>query len=336
MRSHKEEKTERRFLIAIAITCATLLVEIVGGWWTGSLALLSDAAHVFLDIFALALSYSAMRLSALPANENYTFGYHRFEVFASLINGLTLALISAGIFYEAYHRFIEPRPVLGPELLVIAVLGLIANLASALVLGGHDHDHNHDHNHDHDSGQEHNKNGIDAHGHGNHEAEDANVKSAMYHVLGDAISSLGVIAAATIIWKTGWMLADPLAGAFIGIIIIAGSWRVIKSSAHILMEGTPTCLSIDAIEENIRQSPGVAGVHDLHIWNLCSHHALLSAHVVIDDRDRMPQEELMRRLKLQLKDEFGIEHSTLQMEKECCERELICTMRKNKSGGANQ
>lgn len=328
MRSHKAKTVERRFLIAIAITCITLAVEIVGGWWTGSLALLSDAAHVFLDIFALVLSYSALRLSALPANENYTFGYHRFEVFASLINGVTLALISAGIFYEAYQRFMEPRPVLGPELLVIAALGLGANLAVALILGGHDHDH--------DSGDLHHDEGKEINGHGHHEAEDANVKSAMYHVLGDAISSLGVIAAAAIIWKTGWTLADPLAGAFIGLIIIAGSWRVIKSSAHILMEGTPACLSIKAIEENICQSPGVAGVHDLHIWNLCSHHALLSAHVVMNDMGRMTPEEIMRHLKLQLKDEFGIEHSTLQMERECCERELICTMDKRNSGGANQ
>jgi cobalt-zinc-cadmium efflux system protein len=328
MRSHKAKSIERRFLIAIAITFATLAVEIVGGWWTGSLALLSDAAHVFLDIFALALSYSALRLSALPANENYTFGYHRFEVFASLINGVTLAFISAGIFYEAYRRFIEPRPVFGPELLVIAAIGLVANLAVALILGGHGHDH--------DSSDEHHDEGKETNGHVHHETEDANVESAMYHVLGDAISSLGVIAAGAIIWKTGWTLADPLAGAFIGIIIIAGSWRVIKSSAHILMEGTPACLSIRAIEENICQSPGVAGVHDLHIWNLCSHHALLSAHVVMDDMGRTPPEEIMRRLKLQLKDEFGIEHSTLQMERECCERELVCTMGRKNSGGTNQ
>lgn len=296
MISHPSKSIERRFLIAIALTCLILVVEVIGGWWTGSLALLSDAAHVFLDIFALGISYFALRLSSLPSDEDYTFGYHRFEVFASLINGITLALVSLGIFWEAYHRFYSPQPVRSVELLAIALLGLAANLIVAFILGGHHHD----------------------------EAEDANVQSAMLHVLGDAASSVGVIAAAIIIWKTGWTIADPLAGVLIGIIIIAGSWRVIKSSAHIMMEGTPTCFNLTDVEENMRSSPGVSEVHDLHVWNLCSHHALLSAHVVTDSKSCVPSQEIMMNLKSRLKNEFGIEHSTLQMEQECCEKDAVC------------
>jgi cobalt-zinc-cadmium efflux system protein len=324
MISHPSKSIERRFLISIALTCFILVVEVAGGWWTGSLALLSDAAHVFLDIFALGLSYFALRLSALPADRDYTFGYHRFEVFASLINGITLALVSVGIFWEAYHRFYSPQPVKSVELLAIALLGLAVNLIVAFILGGHHHDehgdeqHN-DHHSDHE-GSDHEKRHEEHH----HGVKDANVQSAMYHVLGDAVSSLGVIAAAVIIWKTGWTIADPLAGALIGITIVAGSWRVIKSSAHIMMEGTPACFKLEDVEENMRRSPGVAEVHDLHVWNLCSHHALLSAHVVTDSKSGVPSQEIMMNLKTRLKNEFGIEHSTLQMEPECCENDAVC------------
>ena len=330
MISHPSKSIERRFLVSIALTSFILFVEVAGGWWTGSLALLSDAAHVFLDIFALGLSYAALRLSSLPADEDYTFGYHRFEVFASLINGITLALVSVGIFWEAYHRFLSPEPVKSVELLAIALLGLAANLIVAFILGGHHHDGHGDEQHEdlhneHGGNIEHKENSKDhEHHRHHHDAKDANVQSAMYHVLGDAVSSLGVIAAAVIIWKTGWTLADPLAGALIGIIIIAGSGRVIKSSAHIMMEGTPTCFKLEDVEENMRRSPGVAEVHDLHVWNLCSHHALLSAHVVTDSKSRVPSQEIMMNLKARLKDEFGIEHSTLQMEQECCEKDAVC------------
>jgi cobalt-zinc-cadmium efflux system protein len=133
-----------------------------------------------------------------------------------------------------------------------------------------------------------------------------------------------VIVAGAIIWKTGWTLADPLAGAIIGIIIVAGSWRVIRSSAHILMEGTPACLSLKAIEENMCQSPGVAEVHNLHIWNLCSQNAILSAHVVKDESNSIPSEDMIMDIKLRLKEEFGIEHSTLQLEYKCCDESNVC------------
>lgn len=265
---------------------------------------MSDAAHVFLDAFALGLSYVALRLSSLPADENHTFGYHRFEVFASLINGITLAMISAGIFWEAYHRFVSPPSVLGVELLTIALLGLAGNLVVAFILMGNHHVGHHDHHHT--------------------DVEDANVQSAVFHVLGDAVSSLGVIVAAVMIWRTGWMLADPLVGVLIGVIIIVGSWRVIKSAAHIMMEGTPTGLDLRYVEENMCSSPGVAEVHDLHIWNLCSHHVLLSAHVVMNDKSLISPQEIMRNLKSRLKDKFGIEHTTLQMEYECWENDLVC------------
>ncbi len=308
MISHPSRSIEHRFLIAIGLTCAILIVELVGGWWTGSLALLADAAHVFLDIFALILSYGAIRLSSLPADDKHTFGYHRFEVFASLINGITLAVISIWLFWEAYHRFVSPRPVMGMELLIIALLGLAGNFVAALILrGSHLVDH-----------------------HGQHSAvTDINVQSAMFHVIGDALSSIGVIVAAVVIWRTGWLMADPLAGVLIGVIILAGSWRVIRSSAHIMLEGTPACLNLRSVEEVMLSSPGVTEVHDIHIWNLCSHHAILSAHVVIDCNSQITFQNIMKDLKSQLRDRFGIEHTTLQMEYECCEDDSVCRIFKS-------
>lgn len=320
MMQHPSKSIESRFLLAIAITCSILALELVGGWWTGSLALQSDAAHVFLDVFALGLSYAALHLSSRPADEKHTFGYHRFEVFASLINGVTLAVISAGIFWEAYHRFINPQPVMGKELLVISVIGLAGNLAAALILGGHHHCGHHDEHHQDDSGQDH----CSSHSQRYSAGRDANVQSAMYHVIGDAISSLGVIAAAIIIWKTGWMLADPLAGVLIGAIIIAGSWKVIKSAAMIMMQATPACIDLREVKESMQGSPGVSEVHDLHIWNLCSYNAILSAHVVLDDGSRVPPQEVMRDLKARLREGFAIQHTTLQLEHECCEMDEVC------------
>ena len=204
MPQHQNQAIEKRFLISLTLTALILVAEVIGGLWTGSLALLSDAAHVFLDIFALGLSYVALRLSALPADDRHTYGFHRLEVIAALANGVTLAGVAIGIFVEAYRRLQAPEPVKSVELLVIATIGLIVNLIVAFVLGGHDHEHD------------------------EHEAEDLNVKSAFLHVLGDAVSSVGVIVAALIIWRTGWTLADPIMSVLIGLMIIASSWRVTK------------------------------------------------------------------------------------------------------------
>jgi cobalt-zinc-cadmium efflux system protein len=188
MKPHEIKTVERRFLIAILLTGSILVVEVIGSWWTGSLALLSDAAHVFLDIFALGLSWLAIRLSSLPADERYSYGFHRFEVVASLANGLTLGFVSLGILLEAYHRLLEPVPVKGLDLLLLASFGLAVNLIVAFVLGGHHHE------------QE-----------DTHAPEDLNIRSAMLHVLGDAAASVGVIVAALVIWRTGWTPADPIA-----------------------------------------------------------------------------------------------------------------------------
>jgi len=295
-----------------------LIMEVVGSVLTGSLALLSDAAHVFLDIFALGISFLALRISALPTDDRHSYGFHRFEVVAALANGITLALVSAGIFIEAYHRFYAPEPVKSMELLAFAAVGLLVNLIVASVLSGHAHAHGDEHGHEHEHGD-------DEHGHGPDQREDLNTKSAYLHVLGDAVSSVGVIVAAIVIWQTGWTLADPIASVLIGLIIIAGSSRVIKDSLHIIMEGVPKGTCVSDVARAMGSVTGVVGIHDLHIWNICSGHAVLSAHVVLVDQSLDQTHKVMEDLKRQLQKDFGIEHTTIQFEcRNCCESAAMC------------
>lgn len=286
MRAHEVRVIERRFALAMILTISILIAELVGSWWTGSLALLSDAAHVFLDLFALGLSWFAIRISALPASERYSYGFHRFEVVAALANGLTLGFVSLVILIEAYRRFLEPEPVKGMDLLLIASFGLIVNLFVAFVLsrGGH--------------------------------GEDLNLRSAILHVLGDAATSLGVIAAGLVIWRTGWYHADSIISVFISVLIFAGSYRLLKDSFRLIMEGVPECIRTDEVVNQISTAPGVIQVHDLHIWGVCSSNIVLSAHVVVSpesDRQRTLSEILHR-----LRSVFGIEHATIQLEEEYC------------------
>ena len=305
MQPHPNRRIENRLLLSLALTGLIFIAEVVGGIWTGSLALLSDSAHVFLDLFALGLSFLALRLSALPADDAHTYGYHRLEVLAALANGLTLAFISVGIFYESWQRWQVPTEIKSMEMLIIAVIGLVVNGIVAFILGGHDHDHEES----------------------PHEREDVNVKSAFLHVLGDAISSVGVILAALIIWKTGWQWVDALTSVLIGVIILLSSWRILKSSLHILVEGVPEGITLSKVGEAMETVPGVTGVHDLHIWNICSGHIALSAHVVTANQPLADGNGTMKELKRRLS-AFGIEHTTIQLECSSCEQGMVtCTER---------
>jgi len=240
-----------KFKIAIALTAVTLLAEVIGGFWTNSLALLSDAAHVFLDLFALILSLTAVKLASLPVSDRHTFGFHRSEVFASFINGLTVFLMALGILYEAWGRFADPQEVKSLPMLVIAVIGLAMNLLAAKALHSHSHD-------------------------------DLNVKSAFLHVVGDAAASVGVIAGGVIMYYTGWYQLDALISVGIGLLILAGAGRGLRDSVHILMEGTPRGLELSEVATAIRGIDGVGDVHHLNIWTVCSHILSLSVHVDID------------------------------------------------------
>lgn len=285
---------EGRFLLSLALTGLIFFAEIVGGLLTRSLALLSDAAHVFLDVFALALSYVAIRLASLPPNDRHTYGYHRLRVLAALANGATLLLVAFEIFREAIRRFSNPEPILAGPMLVVAVIGLVVNLVVAFVLRGHDH-------------------------------EDLNVRSAFLHVLGDALASVGVIIAGVVIMLTGWMVVDPLISIVIGIIILVGSGNVLRKAVHILVEGVPQGLTATKVAEAMDGVPGVSEVHDLHVWTVSPGYIALSAHVVLNDQSLSEAQNILEDLETTLSEQFGIDHTTIQVEcQSCAQGTIVC------------
>lgn len=295
----ESSKQEARYLYAILITTLILAAEIIGGILTGSLALLSDSAHMLTDVFALAISYGAFRIARKPVDNRHTFGYQRVEVFAALINGFSLAIICGGIWWEAVERLITPGEVNGLPMLIIAAVGLVANILVALVLKPGHHHPGHDHTHD-------------------HKKNDINMESAYLHVIGDALSSIGVIIAGLAIWLTGALWIDPLISIGIGIMIAISSFRLLRRSVHILLEGTPDGLSIPEVKSAIGEVNGVDEVHDLHIWNIGSDHASLSAHVTLKPEDCGNQPAILDSIRRMLLDRFSLHHVTIQIETENC------------------
>ena len=302
--SHIDYSISRRLIFAI-----TLVAEVLGGLWSNSLALLSDAGHVFLDLFALLLSLGAIKLAAQPSSEQHSYGLHRAEVLASLINGLTVFVLALGILYEGSKRLISPEEVQTIPMLVIAVLGLVANLLAAKGLHGHSHD-------------------------------DLNVHSAFLHVLGDAAASVGVIAGAILMRFTGWYQADPLISIAIGLLILVGAGRLLREATHILMEGVPRGLSVDLVAEKVRGIEGVLDVHHLNLWAVCSHIFALSAHVEIDPAYDGQRSQLLHRIEHELRHSFHITHTTIQFDCSACNgapliKDLSHTDRKSVSCGHN-
>ncbi|MBJ6752866.1 cation diffusion facilitator family transporter [Geomonas anaerohicana] len=285
--SHLDQSITGRFKYAILLTSLTLVAELVGGIWTNSLALLSDAAHVFLDLFALLLSLGAIKLASYPVSDTRTFGWHRTEVFASFINGSTVFLIAGIICYEAVERMMQPQAVKSLEMLIIAAVGLAMNLLSAGALHSHSHD-------------------------------DLNVHSAFLHVIGDAAASVGVIVGGIIMYFTNWYLLDAIISVGIGFIIFWGSWRVMRESVHILLEGVPRGIDINQVAFSMKEVEGVAEVHHLNIWTICSHIIALSAHVVVPDCSPSEQTEILRKIEEKLFQHFHISHTTLQVENARC------------------
>ena len=276
-----DQSLNRGFYVAIALTAVTLVAEVAGGFWTNSLALLSDAAHVFMDLFALVLSLVAIRLARFPATDRRTYGWHRAEILASLVNGLTLLLIAAGILSEAWERLLEPQAVKSQEMFIIAGVGLVTNLLAAARLHRHSHD-------------------------------DLNVRSAFLHVLGDAIASVGVIVGGIIMLFTGWFVLDALISMVIVLIIGFGALRLLREAGHILLEWVPARLDLNRVLAQMLAVEGVKNIHHLHVWSICSHITALSAHIDIEDSHRGRQGEIVGALEHLLAHDFHITHTTLQ------------------------
>lgn len=269
----------------MGLTALILVGEIVGGLLSGSLALLADAAHVFMDLFALGLTLGAILLARLAANDRRTYGWHRAEVFAALINSLSLFLIIFFISREAYFRIKAPTEVHSVGLLIVASAGLVVNLIVALGLRGHVHG-------------------------------DINIRGAFLHVLGDAGASVAVIAGGVTIALTGWYIVDPILSIGIGLLLFWGAGRLFRDAVHILIEGTPRGISPPEVAEAIGRIGGVQGIHALHIWSICSHISAMSVHCEVGP-GRGP--EVTEAVANMARTRFGIYHSTVQTEETPCE-----------------
>ena len=277
----------RRVLIALVLTGAFMIVEVIGGIISGSLALLADAGHMLTDTMALALAAVAFQVSKRPADAKLTYGYQRFQILAAFVNGLSLILIVAWILYEAVDRFRNPTEILGNTMLLIAAIGLVVNLISFLVLHGGDRDN-------------------------------LNIRGAAIHVAGDLLGSVAAIVAAIVIIYTGWTPIDPLLSVVVALLILRSAWVLVKRSAHVLLEGAPDWLDLDRMQERIiSKVPTVVGIHHVHVWGLTPQDLMLTMHVRLQGAPTNPT-ECIRHIKEVLKAEYGIGHTTVEIETEDC------------------
>lgn len=291
---NQQSRDRRGLMLSLILVFGFFLVELIGGIWTNSLALISDAGHMFSDVGALGFSLIALTWAAKPPTPAKTYGYHRLEILAALINGLILWGLTAFIFFEAYQRLHDPPVVRSGAMLAIAATGLGVNILSAWLL---------------------------------YPSQDRsiNLRSAFLHVLADGLGSVAAIGASLAMLLKGWYWFDPLVSFFIGLLIIGASWQLIQEATEILMESTPRHLDIQKVAQRLEQVPGVINIHDLHIWTITSGLYTLSVHAVVNgSRDR---EAVRCEMMVILKDQFGLEHTTIQIEEELHACPHFCVLR---------
>jgi cobalt-zinc-cadmium efflux system protein len=273
--------SRRALALALAITATYTVVEVVAGFAAGSLALLADAVHMLSDNVSIALALFAAWLAARPATPERTYGFKRAEVLAALANGVALVALSIWIFVEAFARLDDPPDVLGGWMLVVGVVGIGVNVAAGAILFGS-------------------------------QGGNLNVQGAFRHVVADLLGSVGVVVAAVTILVTGWLVVDPLVSILIGVLVLASSWTILRDSTAILLEASPKGVDTRAVGERLARAPGVVEVHDLHIWTIRSGFPALSAHVLVGRGEDCHGRR--RELERLLHDEFGIDHTTLQVD----------------------
>jgi cobalt-zinc-cadmium efflux system protein len=279
-----KNSSEKSLIVAIILTFTFFVVEVIGGFLSGSLSLLGDAGHMFRDVFALLLSLSAVKIAKKLPTKTKTFGYHRLEIFAAFLNGLMLIGISCWIFWEAYHRFVAPKPVRSIAMFIVAFIGLLVNLYIARRL------------------------------HGN---QDLNIKSAFLHVLTDTISSAAVIFASIWIFFTRQTIIDPIMSVGIAFFVLISALPIIKDTMRILLEFTPKDIDLDEVIADIEKVNGVEGVHNVHLWSLCSNVNIIDAHIFAKETDMLKIEEMKHEIKRKL-EKYNIKHATLEFECEEC------------------
>jgi cobalt-zinc-cadmium efflux system protein len=290
--AHRETAAARSrgvLSLTLGLTAGYLVVEVVGAWLTGSLALLADAGHMLTDVAAIALSLFVAWFSRQPHDPRRTFGYLRWEILAAFLNGATLLLVSAWIAIEAVLRLRQPEAVEGGLMLAVAVAGAIANIAAAFVL---------------------------------HPASEAslNLRGAYLHVVGDLLGSVATVVAALLVRYTGWLIADPIASILVTLLIVRGAWRLVRESVDVLLESTPAHISLGSVRKQLEAIPGIESVHDLHVWTVTSNVVAMSVHAIVREPERHQHvlEHVHDAMLL-----FGIQHVTVQLERrEMYEREL--------------
>jgi cobalt-zinc-cadmium efflux system protein len=291
------ERNRKALLIAIGITGVIMIVEFVGGYLSNSLALMSDAGHMLTDIMSLVLSLFALQLATRIPSSTRTYGFYRMEILAALINGTTLILLSVYIIYEAYTRFIAPQTVESKTMLLVAAIGLVAN-------------------------------GIAAGAMMRSSKESLNLRGAYLHILGDALSSVGVIVGGILIYFFQWYLVDPIISVAISLVILRGAFTLVKDSANILLDAVPEHVDLDEVQSSLKTIAGVKGLHHVHLWTLASGIHSLSAHVLVDDIQMSDTGHIIQDINRLLDEKYRISHTTIQLECENCTEGFYCNMDK--------
>jgi cobalt-zinc-cadmium efflux system protein len=290
--NRRYSSTQRNLLIVLSITAVVMIAEIVGGLLANSLALLSDAGHMLTDILALGLSIVALRFAQRPPTASKTFGFYRLEILAAFFNGMLLFFISFYIFYEAYDRLAHPEEIKGLVMLVVAAIGILANGAGIVILK---------------------KSAL----------RNLNVRSAFFHIVGDTISSGGVIVGGLLILFTGWYLVDSLIGVFIGMLILRGAYSLLRESIDIFLEATPKDVNVEKMLDDLRKIEGVKEIHHLHLWTITSGIYAMSAHVLIEDLLVSRSAQILQEIESLLQGKYDMEHTTIQFESESCGDDLL-------------
>ena len=280
---HGRQDAGGKLALVLAITAGYMVLEAVAGWLTNSLALLADAGHMLTDAAAIALALFAARITRLPRNSRKTFGYYRAEILAALANAVTLILIVIGIAWEAYERLVAPPQVMGFEMMLVAVAGLVVNLVGAKLLhAGHGHSHS------------------------------LNVRGVFLHIVGDALGSVAAIAAGLLLWWKGWLWADPAVSILIGVIILYGAVKLTRESLHVLMEGTPSHIDTGEVTAALAGIEHVHDVHDVHVWSVSTDMDSLTVHLIVSDPAQWAR--VLQAAERMLAERFGIHHTTIQVE----------------------
>jgi len=294
---HGTSMTGRRLLFSVIITVAFVIGEATAGYFSNSLALMSDAGHNFADALALILSWYGLWIARRPSSEKHSYGYHRVGILMALVNAVALVVIALFVFSEAISRLRQPEPVHSKPMIIVALIAILLNTAISLWLR-------------------------------KAAKNDLNVRSAYMHMLGDAVSAVGVVIAGVVVAFTGASIADPIVSILIGLLILWSSWGILKESVNVLLEGIPEGMEMWSVEQTIKGVHGVLAVHDLHVWTVGSGMICCSCHITVEEQSVRSGENVLRSVTKKLEHDFGISHTTIQIEVGGCEpNDMFCVMK---------